>query len=106
MQSSGNGGDAARNDADPADDGDKAETADGSAALRPQQKGYRMPYDVARRFAQPLDIHLDEWKSRIIDIDKGAVRLLPVSERARRLFGAAGASALADEIETSAVESP
>ena len=103
LQSSGNS-DADRND-DPADAGDEGETADGSAALRPQ-KGYRMPYDVARRFAQPLGIHLDEWKSRIIDIDKGTVRLLPVSERARQLFGAAGASALADEIETSAVASP
>ena len=105
LQSSGNGGDAARNDADPADDGDEAETADGNAGSR-QQKGYRMPYDVARRFAQPLGIHLDEWKSRIIDIDKGTVLLLPVSERARQLFGPAGASALADEIETSAVASP
>ena len=84
LQSSGNGGGG---------DG----TGGGAGAV-----GGRLPYDVARRFAQPLGIHLDEWKSRIIEIEKGAVRLLPVSERARQLFGAAGAAALADEIESSA----
>ena len=36
------------------------------------ERGGRLPYDVARRFAQPLGIHLDEWKSRIIEIEKGA----------------------------------
>ena len=103
LQSSG--GDAAGNDAAPVDGGGGGETDDGGAGGR-QQRGYRMPYDVARRFAQPLGIHLDEWQSRVIDIDKGAVRLLPVLERARQLFGVNGAAALADEIETSATRSP
>ena len=89
----------------PADADDAAETDDGHAAAR-QKKGYTMPFDVTRRFAQPLGIHLVEWNSRIIDIDKGVVRLLPVSARGRQLFGAAGASALADEIETNATASP
>ena len=40
------------------------------------------------------------------DIDKGVVRLLPVTERAPQLFGAAGAAALADAIETPAATSP
>ena len=102
LQSSGS--DAAGNDAAPGDGGG-GESDDGGAGGR-QQRGYRMPYDVARRFAQPLGIHLDEWQSRVIDIDKGAVRLLPVLERARQLFGANGAAALADEIETSATRSP
>ena len=102
LQSSG--GDAAGNDAAPVDGGG-GESDDGGAGGR-QQRGYRMPYDVARRFAQPLGIHLDEWQSRVIDIDKGAVRLLPVLERARQLFGGNGAAALADEIETSATRSP
>jgi len=56
-------------------------------------------YDVARRFAQPLGIHLDQWESRIIETEKGIVRLLPVSERAEQLFGEEGASAVADRIE-------
>ena len=45
---------------------------------------------MARRFAQPLGIHLDFWQGRVIAIDKGVVRLLPVSERSRQLFGARG----------------
>lgn len=50
-------------------------------------KGLSLPFDVARRFAQPLGIHLDVWQGRIIAIDKGVVRLLPVGGHARQLFG-------------------
>lgn len=49
--------------------------------------GFSMVYDVARRFAQPLGIDLNKWDKRIIDIDKGSVRLIPVWERADILFG-------------------
>jgi hypothetical protein len=56
-------------------------------------------YDVARRFAQPLGIHLDKWEGRIIETDKGVVRLLPVGERATQLFGESDASAMAHRIE-------
>lgn len=54
---------------------------------------------MVRRFAQPLGIHLPEWESRIIATKKGVVRLLPVEERAKQLFGEEGASAVADQIE-------
>lgn len=54
---------------------------------RRQKSGYKLPFDVTRRFAQPLGIHLDEWKSRIIEIDKGVVRRLPVPERGEEQFG-------------------
>jgi hypothetical protein len=56
---------------------------------------------VARRFAQPLGIHLDEWEGRIIETEKGIVRLLSVTERAEQLFGKEGAGAVAIEIEHS-----
>ncbi len=49
--------------------------------------GFSLVYDVARRFAQPLGIDLNKWDKRIIDIDKGSVRLIPVWERADTLFG-------------------
>jgi len=49
--------------------------------------GFSLVYDVARRFAQPLGIDLSKWDKRIIDIDKGSVRLIPVWERADTLFG-------------------
>jgi hypothetical protein len=64
-----------------------------------RKKGQTLIYDVARRFAQPLGIHLDQWEGRIIETDKGVVRLLPVRERAVQLFGEAGASAVARRIE-------
>src|SRR5207247_3656572 len=63
-------------------------------------KGFSLVFDVVRRFAQPLGIHLDAWEGRIIETKKGVVRLLPVSERAKLLFGKDGASAVADWIES------
>ena len=76
-------------DADKRDD----EPAEGRAA------SHSLPFDVVRRFAQPLGIHLDDWESRIIETTKGIVRLTPVRERGRQLFGEAGADMRADEIE-------
>jgi hypothetical protein len=65
----------------------------------PQKKGFSLIFDVVRRFAQPLGIHLPEWEGRIIETTKGVVRLLPIGERSRQLFGEEGASAVADRIE-------
>ena len=75
------------------DDGDEEEAA-GAAA-----KGLTLPFDVVRRFAQPMGIDLDRWTGRVIGQHKGVVRLLPVGERAKALFGEDGASAAADWIE-------
>ncbi len=74
------------------------------ATKRP--KGLTLIFDVVRRFAQPLGIHLPDWEGRIIETRKGVVRLLPVRERARQLFGEAGASLAADRIEAQAKRSP
>ncbi len=65
------------------------------------KKGLTLIYDVVRRFAQPLGIHLDSWDGRIIETKKGIVRLLPVRERADALLGEDGASGAADLIERS-----
>jgi len=59
-------------------------------------KGFSLVFDVVRRFAQPLGIDLPKWEGRIIEIDKGVVRLLPVAERARQLFGEDGAAKAAE----------
>jgi adenine-specific DNA methylase len=64
-----------------------------------KKSGYTLIYDVARRFAQPLGIHLDKWEGRIIETEKGVVRLLPVAERAMQLFGDADVSAISRRIE-------
>ena len=73
----------------------------------PRQKttGFSMPFDVARRFAQPLGIHLEEWENRITQTQKGVVRLRSIGERAKELFGDAGADSMADEIEASSAAS-
>ena len=42
-------------------------------APRRRSSAYSLPFDVARRFAQPLGIHLDDWESRIIETKKGVV---------------------------------
>jgi putative DNA methylase len=65
-----------------------------------RKKGLVLIYDVVRRFAQPLGIHLDQWERRIVETEKGVVRLLPVRERAGQLFGEDGASAVAQRIES------
>jgi len=72
------------------------------APSRAKKKGLRLPFDVVRRFAQPLGIRLEGWEKRIIDTDKGVVRLLPVDERAPQLFGDDGAAAVARRIELAA----
>ena len=65
--------------------------------------GFSLPFDVVRRFAQPMGIDLDLWTGRIIGQERGVVRLLPVAERAQRLFGEDGADAAGDWIESEPV---
>ena len=76
------------------DTGDDEEATAAAAA-----KGFNLPFDVVRRFAQPMGIDLDRWTGRIIEQVKGVVRLLPVAERSKDLLGDAGADAAADWIE-------
>jgi putative DNA methylase len=93
-------GDAADGDAtgDVEDEPDDADTEEDGGVRKPA-KGFTLMFDIVRRFAQPLGIHLETWKDRIIQTEKGIVRLLPVTERARQLFGDEGAAGLADRIE-------
>ncbi len=62
-------------------------------------KGFILPFDVVRRFAQPMGIDLDDWTGSIISISKGVVRLLPVTERSKDLFGEDGIGMTAKWIE-------
>ena len=83
-----------------ADENGKKKEADEEAVAKAAAKGLSLPFDVVRRFAQPMGIDLDLWTGRVIGQAKGAVRLLPVTERARDLFGKDGAGAAADWIES------
>jgi hypothetical protein len=90
-----NGGKADEDEDGDAEDADDDEDASSGGKV----KGFNLPFDVVRRFAQPLGISLPEWEGRIIQTKKGVVRLLPVSERAKQLFGEEGAQVVADRIE-------
>ena len=85
---------------DPREENGKPEQEDEGAVAKVASKGFSLPFDVVRRFAQPMGIDLDTWTGRIIGQKKGVVRLLPVAERARDLFGQDGARAAADWIES------
>jgi len=88
------------------EDGEASEEAteddeeDEESSSPKKTKGLTLIYDIVRRFAQPLGIHLDSWEARIVETEKGVVRLLPVAERAMQLFGEAGADAMASAIES------
>jgi adenine-specific DNA methylase len=82
------------------------EDEDEEAAPKSTPKGFSLIFDVVRRFAQPLGIVLPHWEGRIIETKKGVVRLLSLTERAKILFGAAGAHAVADRIERDREGSP
>jgi hypothetical protein len=93
----GNGSQAA-NEVEETDDMDED---DEEEAPRSKPKGFSLVFDVVRRFAQPLGIHLPAWEGRIIETKKGVVRLMAVTERAQQLFGDTGAQAIADQLEHS-----
>jgi len=79
------------------DDEDEEEAKEEKGGKK--KAGYSLVYDVARRFAQPLGIDLDKWKGRIIEIEKGVVRLIPIKERAKQLFGEESLSKIAAKLE-------
>jgi adenine-specific DNA methylase len=94
----GEGAEDAGGEDEDEDAGDDDEE-DGSGG---KAKGFTLVFDVVRRFAQPLGIELPKWEGRVIETKKGVVRLLPIAERARQLFGEDGASAVAIRLEQTA----
>jgi putative DNA methylase len=96
MQSTNPNSENEAGDGEPADND---EDDDEESTRKKSKSGYSLIYDVAKRFAQPLGIHLDKWEGRIIETEKGVVRLLPVGERAMQLFGDVDASAMSRRIE-------
>ena len=83
----------------PVNAGEQDDEADEEAVAKAAATGFSLPFDVVRRFAQPMGIDLDTWTDRIIGQEKGVVRLFPVAERAKKLFGEDGAAAVALVIE-------
>jgi hypothetical protein len=85
---------------DEEEDEEEEDTGKDAGATKKKQ-GYSLIFDVVRRFAQPLGIHLPEWEGRIIETEKGVVRLLSVKDRAKQLFGEESAQAFAERFERS-----
>ena len=83
-----------------AENQEQDDEADEEAVAKAAATGFVLLFDVVRRFAQPMGIDLDTWTDRIISQEKGVVRLLPVTERAKKLFGEDGAAAAANYIES------
>jgi len=75
----------------------KAEAEEGEAPHEAEEKeedqpkkakgGLALPFDTFIRITRPMGIHYPDWEKKIIDIEKGVVRLLPVLERQEALFG-------------------
>jgi adenine-specific DNA methylase len=51
--------------------------------------GFSMPFDTFIRITRPMGIHYAALEHRVIEIEKGIVRLLPVRERSEQLLGEA-----------------
>jgi len=85
---------------EPPEENGKKEEEDDEVVAKVAAKGFSLPYDVVRRFAQPMGIDLAVWTGRVIGQDKGVVRLLPVAERSKALFGEDGARTAAEWIES------
>jgi hypothetical protein len=83
----------------PEGEGEERDEEDDEDDSRVTAKGFTLVFDVVRRFAQPLGIELPKWEGRVIETKKGVVRLLPIAERAKQLFGEDGASAVATRLE-------
>jgi adenine-specific DNA methylase len=85
---------------------DDEETDEEEESPKKKKQGYTLIFDVVRRFAQPLGIHLPEWEGRVIETEKGVVRLLSVKERGKQLFGEESISAAGFRIEEQARRDP
>src|SRR5690606_36887608 len=92
-------GEAAENASGDDGEDESADDEDEEGASRGKAKGFTLVFDVVRRFAQPLGIELPKWEGRVIETKKGVVRLLPIAERAKQLFGEDGGQAVAARLE-------
>jgi len=101
QSTNGNGAKVAKEESE-----DDEETDEEEESPKKKKQGYSLIFDVVRRFAQPLGIHLPEWEGRIIETEKGVVRLLSVKERGKQLFGEESISIAGIRIEEQARRVP
>ena len=74
----------------------KMKTTRKREAPKRRRKGFDARVRCRAAVCTALGIHLDNWEDRIIETEKGIVRLLPVAERGEQLFGQDGADLVAE----------
>jgi putative DNA methylase len=102
QSTNGNGAKVSEEDSE----GEEENEDEEEEAPKRKKQGYSLIFDVVRRFAQPLGIHLPEWEGRVIETQKGVVRLLSVKERGKQLFGEESISVAGFRIEEQARRDP
>ena len=75
----------------PKAEGEAEAEADDEDDAKPKKAkaGFSMPFDTFIRITRPMGIHYATLEHRVIEIEKGVVRLLPVRERSEQLLGEA-----------------
>lgn len=80
------------------EDGEVSNADDDESKPKKAKAGFSMPFDTFIRITRPMGIHYPSLEGRVIDLEKGIVRLLPVRERSEQLLGEA---AIRPEIDIS-----
>jgi hypothetical protein len=73
----------------PAEDVEDSDEEDEEEKPKKSKGGFSMPFDTFIRITRPMGIHYAALEGRVIEIEKGVVRLLPVRERSEQLLGEA-----------------
>lgn len=66
---------------------DTTEEDDDEGKPKKAKAGFAMPFDTFIRITRPMGIHYPTLENRVIEIEKGIVRLLAVQERSQELLG-------------------
>lgn len=67
-------------------DEEESDDDEEGSAKKPKVNGFVLEFDAARKIAQGLGAHLEQLDT-LVEVSGDKARLLPVSERARHLFG-------------------
>ncbi|HEY3852957.1 MAG TPA: DUF1156 domain-containing protein [Verrucomicrobiae bacterium] len=87
-KANGNGGKKPETAEEAEDEGGDDEH-EGDGKPKKAKAGCSMPFDTFIRITRPMGIHYAALEHRVIEIEKGIVRLLPVRERSEQLLGEA-----------------
>jgi hypothetical protein len=90
LQATKTNGNGSKKLVDAKDAEDESAEDDDEQKPKKAKAGFSMPFDTFIRITRPMGIHYPTLEGRVIEIEKGIVRLLPVRERSEQLLGEAG----------------